>query len=106
MQKNPSVKIEISGHTDSKGSDTYNQKLSQKRALAVVKYLTDRGVDGDRMVGVGYGETQPIAINTNIDGSDNEEGRAMNRRIELKITESDGKKDIVKKIDVPKNLQK
>lgn len=106
MQKNPSVKIEISGHTDSKGSDNYNQKLSQKRALAVVKYLTDRGVDGDRMVGVGYGETQPIAINTNIDGSDNEEGRAMNRRIELKITESDGKKDIVKKIDVPKNLQK
>jgi outer membrane protein OmpA-like peptidoglycan-associated protein len=106
MQKNPSVKIEISGHTDSKGSDSYNQKLSQKRAVAVVKYLTDRGVDGDRMVGVGYGETQPIAINTNTDGSDNEEGRAMNRRIELKITESDGKKDIVKKINVPKNLQK
>lgn len=105
MKNNPSVKIEISGHTDSKGSDTYNQKLSQKRAEAVVKYLVDRGIDASRMIGVGYGETRPIAINTNEDGSDNEEGRAMNRRIELQITESDGKKDIVKKIDVPDALK-
>lgn len=106
MKNNPSVKIEISGHTDSKGSDSYNKNLSEKRAKSVVRYLTNRGIESNRMVGVGYGESRPIAINTNEDGSDNEEGRAMNRRIELKITESDGKKDIVNKIEVPKNLQK
>lgn len=106
MKNNPSVKIEISGHTDSKGSDAYNLKLSQKRAEAVVKYLVNRGIYAKRMIAVGFGETRPIAINENEDGSDNEEGRAMNRRIELQITESDGSKNIVKDIEVPDALKK
>lgn len=105
MNNNQSVKIEIQGHTDSKGSDSYNKRLSQDRAQAVVNYLIEKGIAKNRMVAKGYGESQPIAKNTNPDGTDNPEGRALNRRIELKITESDGKKDIVNDIVVPKDLK-
>lgn len=70
-------KIEIAGHTDSEGSDTYNQKLSEGRAAAVVNYLASQGVDINRMSAVGYGETRPIDTNTT------EEGRAQNRRVEF-----------------------
>ncbi len=72
-------KVEISGHTDSKGNDLYNQKLSEARAKAVVDYLTSRGVEKERLTSIGYGESQPIDTN-NTDG-----GRANNRRVEFKI---------------------
>lgn len=81
LKTNPSLKIEISGHTDSKGSDEYNQKLSDERAKSVVKYLTEKGISADRMQAKGYGETRPVASN------DTEEGRQENRRTELKIIE-------------------
>lgn len=83
----PSLKIEIGGHTDSKGNDEYNQKLSQARAEAVVDYLINKGIDKSRLKAVGYGETMPIAPNTHPDGSDNPEGRQLNRRTEFKILE-------------------
>lgn len=106
LRKNTAIVIEISGHTDSKGNDAYNMKLSKKRAIAVRKYLIKNGVAPERMTAVGYGETQPIARNENPDGSDNEEGRQLNRRIELKILATDGKtKTTVKKIAVPNELQ-
>ncbi|RMG83742.1 MAG: hypothetical protein D6707_00455 [Bacteroidetes bacterium] len=85
MEKCPSLKIEISGHTDSKGSEEYNLKLSQARTETIVKYLVERGVDPNRLVAKGYGESKPVAPNTNPDGSDNPEGRALNRRVEFKV---------------------
>ena len=86
LKRYPELKVEVAGHTDSKGSDAYNQKLSERRAQAVYDYLTSNGIDASRLVGpVGYGESRPIAPNTNEDGSDNPEGRAKNRRTELNV---------------------
>ena len=86
LQRYPELRVEVAGHTDSKGTDAYNQSLSERRATAVYDYLTSNGVDASRMVGPnGYGESRPIAPNTNPDGSDNPEGRAENRRTELNV---------------------
>jgi outer membrane protein OmpA-like peptidoglycan-associated protein len=71
--------IEIAGHTDSSGSDSYNQQLSQRRAQAVATYLASQGVKNERLMTVGAGESYPIASN------DTEQGRAANRRVELTI---------------------
>ncbi|MEJ7747602.1 MAG: outer membrane beta-barrel protein [Luteimonas sp.] len=82
----PQMRVEIAGHTDSIGSDQYNQGLSERRARTVYDYLTGRGIDAGRLVGpTGYGESRPIAPNTNPDGSDNPEGRARNRRTEVNV---------------------
>lgn len=81
----PNVVIEIAGHTDGKGTDEYNQDLSQKRAESCVKYLIAKGVDPQQLVAKGYGKTKPLASNTNEDGTDNPEGRAKNRRAEFKV---------------------
>lgn len=79
LKRNPTVSIEISGHTDSKGSDTYNQTLSQGRSQAVVDYLISQGIDASRLEAHGYGESKPI------DSNDTEEGRANNRRVEFTV---------------------
>ncbi len=71
--------IDVYGHTDSTGSDTYNQGLSERRATAVADYLSGRGVQTARIGTRGYGKTQPIASN------DTDAGRAANRRVEVKI---------------------
>lgn len=81
LQKNPTMKIEIQGHTDSKGSDAYNQALSERRADSVKNYIVSAGVDSARVSMRGLGEKKPIASN------DTPEGRAQNRRIEIKILE-------------------
>ena len=73
------MKAKIEAHTDSKGSAKYNEALSQKRAEAAVKALTDLDINKDRLEAVGYGETKPKATN------DTEEGRAANRRVEATI---------------------
>jgi outer membrane protein OmpA-like peptidoglycan-associated protein/tetratricopeptide (TPR) repeat protein len=91
IKNNPSLKIEIGGHTDSKGSMDANMRLSQERTQSVVNYLITQGIDEKKLVAKGYGPTKPIAPNTNEDGSDNPEGRAKNRRIEMKILEVSGK---------------
>ena len=79
MQENPNLKIEISGHTDNMGTEEYNINLSYARARAVVDYLITNGIDRERLVSKGYGESQPIETN------DTEEGRQLNRRTEFKI---------------------
>jgi len=76
---NPTLKIEISGHTDNVGNDQLNQTLSENRAKAVYQYLVDNKIDPTRLQYKGYGKTQPIATN------DTDEGRAKNRRTEFKI---------------------
>ena len=85
LQDNPDIVILIASHTDSKGDDGYNVRLSQKRAESVVQYLIKRGIKIERLQAKGYGETIPIAENTNEDGSDNPAGRQRNRRTEFKI---------------------
>ena len=85
LQETPTVSVEISGHTDSKGDDKYNKKLSEARAKSVVEYLVSQGIDKSRLVAAGYGETKPVAPNTNSDGTDNPEGREKNRRTEFKV---------------------
>jgi outer membrane protein OmpA-like peptidoglycan-associated protein len=79
LKENPSIKIELSSYTDSKGSDEYNKKLSQERAQSVVDYLIGNGIIKERLTAVGYGEAFPIAEN------ETEEGRQLNRRTEFKI---------------------
>ena len=85
LMENSDIIIEIGSHTDAIGSDAYNQKLSQKRAQSVVNYLIGKGIARKRLQAKGYGEKQPIAANKNADGSDNPEGRQMNRRTEFRI---------------------
>lgn len=84
---NPEIKIELSSHTDSVDTEEYNTWLSQKRAESAVDYLVKQGIAPDRLVAKGYGESKPIARNTNPDGSDNTKGRDKNRRTEFKILE-------------------
>lgn len=75
------LRVEIGGHTDDRGSDSYNQALSEQRAQSVMHYLVERGVAADRLSAVGYGETQPA------DRNDTDDGRERNRRVELKVLE-------------------
>lgn len=79
LKKHPDIKIIIEGHTDSIGTDEYNQKLSERRAKAVFDYFVSRGISPERMKTVGFGESQPKADNSTA------EGRAINRRVELKV---------------------
>jgi outer membrane protein OmpA-like peptidoglycan-associated protein len=87
LTDNPEIKIELSSHTDSIASNSYNIQLSQRRAESTVAYLITKGIAPDRLVAKGYGEEKPIARNTNPDGTDNPEGRQRNRRTEFKILE-------------------
>ena len=80
MNDNPSVKIQINGHTDDVGNDADNLKLSESRAKAVVDYLISKGIDAKRLASKGFGETQPVADNSS------EEGKALNRRTEFIVT--------------------
>jgi outer membrane protein OmpA-like peptidoglycan-associated protein/tetratricopeptide (TPR) repeat protein len=106
MTKHPLLIVEISGHTDASGSDELNQKLSEKRAITVADYIAAHGVDRSRLRTVGYGESKPIALNYNKDGSPNKQGMSLNRRFEFTILSVDGKiKDIVEPIKVPEDLK-
>ena len=87
LNDNSDLKIEMGSHTDSVASDAYNVELSQRRAESTVNYLIQKGIDPNRLVAKGYGESKHIARNTNPDGSDNPEGRQRNRRTEFKILE-------------------
>jgi peptidoglycan-associated lipoprotein len=83
---NPEINIELSSHTDSVDTEAYNIRLSQRRAESAVNYIIQAGISPTRIVAKGYGETLPIARNTNPDGTDNPEGRQKNRRTEFKVT--------------------
>ena len=85
----PDEPVAITGHTDAKGSDDYNQSLSEARAASVRDWLADLGVDTDRMSSDGAGEAQPVVPNQKADGSDDPEGRQKNRRVEFLIGSGD-----------------
>ncbi|MBE63195.1 MAG: hypothetical protein CMB89_12615 [Flammeovirgaceae bacterium] len=78
----PDLAVEIGGHTDNIGTHEYNMELSQKRAEAVRTWLIDKGISGSRVKAVGYGEEVPLASN-----DDEENGRELNRRIEIRVLE-------------------
>jgi OOP family OmpA-OmpF porin len=82
LNDNPSVHVRVEGHTDSRGSDAYNQKLSQQRAEAVVAYLVGKGIAADRLAAIGYGESAPVAPN------DTAENMYKNRRVDLVVTKN------------------
>ena len=79
LTENPTMIIEIGGHTDNQGSYLLNLDLSKKRAEVVKNYLIDQGVDKNRVTSKGYGPTQPIASNAS------EDTRKLNRRVEFKV---------------------
>jgi len=80
MKANPTLQVEIGGHTDAIGGAAKNQRLSQRRANSVKAFLAGEGVEATRLTAVGYGETQPLASNNT------PEGRATNRRVAFKAT--------------------
>ena len=82
MEKFPGIKVEVGAHTDSKGNDDYNLKLSERRAKSVVDYLVEKGIAIDRLIGKAYGESNPV------DTNETDEGRQKNRRVEIKVVES------------------
>lgn len=86
LNRNPYLRMEVGGHTDNVGDDANNQVLSANRAMKVKKYLVDKGIEASRLEHRGYGETKPI------DSNETEEGRQNNRRTELTIIKSKGKK--------------
>lgn len=75
----------LGGHTDSGGNDAANLRASRSRAEAVAAWLVERGVDNDRIEVIGFGEQNPVAPNARADGTPNEEGRRLNRRVEIRI---------------------
>ena len=83
LNENPNVTVKVEGHTDNIGSKEYNQNLSERRAQAIANYLIDKGVEKERVTTEGFGFSRPIASN------DTAEGRAQNRRTELKFTVND-----------------
>jgi outer membrane protein OmpA-like peptidoglycan-associated protein len=105
LNDHPVVKVRLIGHADAKGSAEYNLKLSEKRALSAVNYLTGKGIDGKRLETMGLGEKNFAAINSNPDGSDNPQGRGLNRRFEYEITGAGDELIIIRMSPIPENLK-
>lgn len=95
MKDNPSLTVEIYSFADAIGTDAYNQKLSQERAQSVMSYLERNGVSSNRMRAHGLGESHPVASNTKANGSDNPQGRQLNRRTELRIVAEDPTRRVI-----------
>lgn len=105
MQLHPQIYVQVTGHSDSKGNEDYNLKLSVKRARSVVEYLVSKGIGTERFVSLGIGEQQSIAMNQNPDGTDNPEGRRLNRYAEIKLINNSDEKIKIAEIEVPQHLK-
>ena len=104
MRKYPEIEIGLTGHTDARGSAEYNRQLSERRAGSVARYLTEKGIDTDRISISAGGESDPIAINEYEDGSDAPEGRRLNRHVSVKVTNLKYEKIRIADIFVPDKL--
>jgi outer membrane protein OmpA-like peptidoglycan-associated protein len=82
LNENPAIEIQLSAHTDSRGSDDYNFKLSDNRARSVMEYIISKGIPASRLASQGYGENKPVATN------ETDDGRQLNRRVEFTITKN------------------
>lgn len=103
--ENPTFIASLRAHTDAKGNDIYNDRLSKNRAKSAKKYLIRKGIPASRIKIETYGEHNPIAKNKLENGADTEEGRQLNRRVVLEILDSDGNPmSLVEAIEVPSGL--
>jgi outer membrane protein OmpA-like peptidoglycan-associated protein len=105
LEKFKTINLQIIGHTDSKGTNVYNTGLSRKRAESAFNYLTEKGIEKNRLKSLGKSENNPIAVNQNPDGTDNPEGRKYNRRVDFSIDGILNKKIIIVEPDIPDNLR-
>ncbi|MFK7936083.1 MAG: OmpA family protein [Saprospiraceae bacterium] len=107
MRDNPTYRLKLVGHTDSKGTDNYNTGLSARRAENAQVYLRNMGVALERMSIEYKGELAPIAVNQYINGQDAPQGRQLNRRVVVQITDAEGKplSNLVEEIKVPVRLK-
>lgn len=105
MNQNSGLQVEVVGNTDSRGTETYNQKLSVQRAKSVVEYIANKGIDASRFVTKGLGESNLIAIDENPDGTENPEGSRLNRRVDIKLINSTNDNITVENIYVPDELK-
>jgi outer membrane protein OmpA-like peptidoglycan-associated protein len=105
MTKNPELGVELTGHTDAKGADEYNIRLSNRRAQAVMDYLVLHGIESSRITVNGAGEAAPIALNEYEDGTDSPEGRRLNRHVSIKLTNLQHDNIFVADIFVPTYLR-
>jgi len=105
MREFPSLEIEITGHTDSKGAYEYNQRLSVNRAKSVYKYLILNDISKDRLTVTGMSEEEPVARNETIDHRDAPEGRMLNRRVQFKVGVTEGLIIEMEKVQVPEYLR-
>lgn len=106
LLQNKNYTVKVLAHTDGNGSEDFNYKLSETRAIVVRKYLNFRGIEDKQIIDGPYGEHRPIAKNEMPDGKDAEEGRQYNRRVELEIYDAAGQKiNVVNPIIVPEPLR-
>ncbi len=104
MEKHDSLIMKVVGYTDALGSENYNLRLSKLRAQVIANYLISKSVDKNRVRVIARGEANPIALNTNADGSDNPAGRKYNRRVELVPENKIPGLIIIYNTDIPENL--
>lgn len=106
LKNNQAVIVKLAGYTDAIGNPDYNEKLSLQRANAALEYLSKQGIETERMVSTGEGETNFIAINRNPNGTDNPKGRRYNRRVEIHLDKTEDANFIIIKPEiVPENLK-
>jgi outer membrane protein OmpA-like peptidoglycan-associated protein len=105
MKNTPEIKVQLVGHTDAKGSDQYNQLLSERRSRAAKNYLVSKGIRAERVAIKGMGETSFIAINNNPDGSDNPDGRKFNRRVDINILHTKVDNIKIEPVEIPESLK-
>lgn len=101
----PETRLRLVGHADAMGPDEYNLRLSAKRAGVAGEYLISLGIDASRVETIGLGEKNFVAINSNPDGTDNPEGRRLNRRVEYEITAPEDSPILIRMTPIPENLR-
>jgi outer membrane protein OmpA-like peptidoglycan-associated protein len=105
LKENPSARAKLIGHADAKGQAEYNMKLSVKRALTAYNYLISLGIAPERVERTGVGENDFAAINMNPDGSDNPEGRKLNRRVSFEIIGINSNYVLIRVSPIPEHLK-
>ena len=105
MKAYPDLYVQVRGHTDAMGNPQYNLGLSRRRARSVVDYLVSRGISRERFISSGVGSMKNVAINRNPDGTDNPEGRRLNRQVEIKLINNHYENVKMEELKVPESLK-
>ncbi len=105
MQRNPEIRLRLTGHADAVGAEEYNLRLSERRAQSIADYLMGKGIPPSRIEVTGAGEIMPIALNTYEDGTDSPEGRRLNRHVSIKLENLQDPSVRIEDIFVPQHLK-